>query len=85
MRITDKQYTFRVIFESDEDGYHGYVPSLPGCHTWGKNLEEVKENIREAIKAHVGSLVKDGKKVPTDVGFETFEVFSPNDLKLSNV
>lgn len=81
MKLTDKQYTFRVIFESDEDGYHGYVPSLPGCHTWGETLEEVKENIREAIKSHVGSLVKDKQEVPTDVGFETFEVFSPGELR----
>lgn len=64
MKLTDKQYTFRVIFESDEDGYHGYVPSLVGCHTWGKTLEEVKENIREAIRSHVLSLAKDGKKIP---------------------
>jgi predicted RNase H-like HicB family nuclease len=80
MKITDKQYTFRVIFESDEDGYHGYVPSLPGCHTWGKTLKEVKKNIREAIKSYVGSLTKHGEEVPSDTGFETFEVFSPNDF-----
>lgn len=81
MKLTDKQYTFRVIFESDEDGYHGYVSSLPGCHTWGKTLKEVKVNLREAIKAHVGSLVKDGEKIPRDAGFETFEVFSPSELR----
>ncbi len=70
MKIAEKQFTFRVIFEPDEDGYHGYVPSLVGCHTWGKTIEEVQENIREAIKSHVGSLTKDGKKVGTDAGFE---------------
>lgn len=83
MKIASTQYTFRVIFESDEDGYHGYVPSLPGCHSWGKTLGEVKENIREAIRSHIASLVKDGQEVPTDVGFETFEVFSPNDFQSS--
>jgi len=82
MKISDKQYTFRVIFESDEGGYHGYVPSLSGCHTWGKTLDEAKENMREAIKSYVGSLVKDGEKIPRDIGFETFEVFSPTDLSV---
>lgn len=84
MKVSDKQYTFRVIFESDEGGYHGYVPSLTGCHTWGKTLDEAKENIREAIKSYVGSLVKDGQKIPRDIGFETFEVFSPGDLRATS-
>lgn len=80
MKFTSTQYTFRVIFESDEDGYHAWVPALVGCHTWGKSLEDVRENIREAIRAHVGSLIKDGQKVPMDSGFESLETFSPNEL-----
>lgn len=81
MKFSEKQYTFRVIFESDEDGYHGYVPVLPGCHTWGKTLEEVRGNVREAIKSHVGSLIKDGQKVPMEAGFESLETFSVNELQ----
>lgn len=81
MKFTEKQYTFRVIFETDEDGYHAYVPVLPGCHTWGKTLEEVRENVREAIRSHVGSLIKDGQKVPTEAGFESLETFSANELQ----
>ena len=81
MKFTSTQYTFRVIFESDEGGYHAYVPVLVGCHTWGKTLKEAKENIREAIKSHVGSLLKDGQKVPAEVGFESLETFSSNELK----
>ena len=81
MKFNSHQYTFRVIFESDEDGYHAYVPALPGCHTWGKTLEEVRENVREAIKSHIGSLIKDGEKVPVDVGFESLETFSANELQ----
>ncbi len=26
---------YTVVIEPDEDGYHGFVPSLPGCHTFG--------------------------------------------------
>ena len=81
MKFVSDQYTFRVIFESDEGGYHAYVPVLVGCHTWGKTLEEVRENIREAIKSHVGSLIKDGQKVPAEIGFEGLEIFSANELQ----
>ncbi len=72
----NEQYSFRVIFEADEGGYHAYVPALSGCHSWGKSLADAKKNIREAIKSHVASLVKDRQKVPTDAGLETFETFS---------
>lgn len=81
MKFTEKQYTFRVIFETDEDGYHAYVPVLAGCHTWGKTLKEVRENVREAIKSHIGSLIKDGQQVPTEAGFESLETFSANEFK----
>lgn len=75
------QYTFRVIFELDEGGYHAYAPALSGCHTWGENLEKAKSNIREAIKAYVESLKKDNEKIPQDTGLETFEAFSPSDFR----
>lgn len=80
MKFTSAQYTFRVIFESDEGGYHAYVPALSGCRTWGKNLDEVRKNVREAIRAHAGSLIKDGKKVPADIGFESFETITSNEF-----
>jgi predicted RNase H-like HicB family nuclease len=74
-------YTYRVIFEEDEDGYHAYAPALTGCHTWGKNLQEAKTNIREAIRAYIGSLKKDNEQIPQDNGLETFEAFSLSDFQ----
>lgn len=41
---------FNVIIERDTDGYFvASVPSLPGCHTQAKSLDELMERIREAI------------------------------------
>ncbi|MEM4397313.1 MAG: type II toxin-antitoxin system HicB family antitoxin [Candidatus Woesearchaeota archaeon] len=43
-------YNFTVLIEKDEDGYYiGSVPSLKGCHTQGKTMDELLENIKEAI------------------------------------
>lgn len=43
--------TFTVVIERDEDGYYVVnVPSLRGCHTQGKTLDEAIENIKEAIE-----------------------------------
>ena len=42
---------FNVIIEKDESGYFvAEVPALPGCFSQGKTLQEVKENIREAME-----------------------------------
>lgn len=43
--------TFTIIIERGEDGYFiGTVPELRGCHTQGKSLDELIENIKEAIQ-----------------------------------
>ena len=42
---------FNVIIERDAEGYFvASVPSLPGCHTQAKSLDELMERIREAIE-----------------------------------
>lgn len=42
---------FSVIIERDTEGYFvAYVPSLSGCHTQGKSLDELMDRIREAIE-----------------------------------
>jgi predicted RNase H-like HicB family nuclease len=45
---------FNVVIEQDEDGYFvASVPSLPGCHTQAKSLDQLMERIREAIELYV--------------------------------
>jgi predicted RNase H-like HicB family nuclease len=42
---------YSVIIEQDSEGtYVASMPSLRGCHTQGKSLDEVIERIREAIE-----------------------------------
>ncbi|MCC5639569.1 type II toxin-antitoxin system HicB family antitoxin [Nostoc sp. CHAB 5844] len=42
---------FNVIIERDSDGYFvASVPSLAGCHTQAKSLDELMERIKEAIE-----------------------------------
>jgi len=43
------------------------VPSLPGCITYGKNLEEAKEMARDAIEGYLYSLKKHKESIPSDV------------------
>jgi predicted RNase H-like HicB family nuclease len=66
-------YTYRIILEADEGGFHASVPALPGCHTWGKTIEKARAMARDAIGAYLRSLIADGEDVPSDRGFEMLE------------
>ena len=45
-----KSQEFSVVIEKDADGYYvASVPSLQGCHTQAKSLDELIERIQEAI------------------------------------
>ncbi len=42
---------FTVIIERDEEGFLvGTVPSLKGCHTQARSLDELMERMKEAIQ-----------------------------------
>ncbi len=59
---------YRVIIEKDEDGvFVAKVPDLPGCATEGKTKKELLRNVKEAIKAYVEALKKDGNPVPVEM------------------
>ncbi|MCH7745697.1 MAG: type II toxin-antitoxin system HicB family antitoxin [Chloroflexi bacterium] len=42
---------FTVVIERDEDGYIvGSVPSLRGCHTQARTMDDLLERMKEAIQ-----------------------------------
>lgn len=39
-----------VVFERDETGaWIARVPSVPGCHTYGRTIDQARRRIREAL------------------------------------
>ncbi|MBI5134993.1 type II toxin-antitoxin system HicB family antitoxin [Candidatus Uhrbacteria bacterium] len=65
-------HTYRIIIEPDTKGFHGYVPSLKGCHTWGKTIPETKKHLQEAVGVYLESLMENGKSIPEEQSFESF-------------
>jgi predicted RNase H-like HicB family nuclease len=50
------ELTLTTIFEeAEESGFIGYVAELPGANTQGETLEEVRENLSEAIELILNS------------------------------
>ena len=55
---------YAVVIEKAEGNYSAYVPDLPGCIATGATIEEVENEIREAIAFHIEGMREDGVAVP---------------------
>ncbi len=55
-------YKANIIIEKDEDGYYAYCPELSGCQSQGDSLEEVRENIFEAVELYLETLSESEKQ-----------------------
>jgi predicted RNase H-like HicB family nuclease len=49
-----------VRAEPDVGGYSASIPALPGCHTQGETLDEVRANLREAAEGWLAVAHEDG-------------------------
>ncbi|MBI4133672.1 type II toxin-antitoxin system HicB family antitoxin, partial [Candidatus Uhrbacteria bacterium] len=59
--------------------FRAFVPSLPGCQTWGwQSVTEAQEKLREAIDLYLHALVDAGEEIPIDRGMESIETISMN-------
>jgi antitoxin HicB len=62
-----KQLTYRLLLTPEpEGGYTVIVPALPGCVTWGENIDHAIEMAREAIEVFIESMVANNEKVPDE-------------------
>ena len=47
-------HQYHVVIERDSEGYYvASVPTLPGCHTQARSLDELDARIREAIALYL--------------------------------
>lgn len=56
-----------VIHEDPEGGYWGEVPALPGCYSQGDTMDELKDNIREAIAGVLEVLKEQGREPDANI------------------
>jgi predicted RNase H-like HicB family nuclease len=61
-----KFYSFQIVIEKEpeDEGYFAYTPTLPGCFSNGRTIEEAKRNIREAVEQHLESILAHAQPVP---------------------
>lgn len=62
-----KHLTYRIILNPEpEGGYTVNVPSLPGCITYGENVDHAIAMAKEAIEGYLEVLKEQGEEAPDD-------------------
>lgn len=62
-----KALDYTVILKKEpEGGYTASVPLLPGCVTYGKDLEEAKKMAIEAIELYLESIKEHNEEIPNE-------------------
>lgn len=67
------RFTFDVVVEPDDGGYHAYCPALKGLHTDGSTVEEALQNSIDAAKAYLESLITHDEPIPLSINVEVTE------------
>jgi len=64
-----------VIEKAGEGGYWAICPEVPGANGQGETLEEVKENLRQAIILILEDRLEDARRgLPSDAIQETISI-----------
>ena len=61
------QHTYKILLHKEEEGgYTVTVPALPGCITYGENIDEALEMAKEAVSLYVEELISRNEEIPDD-------------------
>lgn len=60
-------YTFKIhLHKETEGGYTVSVPSLPGCITYGEDIDHAIKMAKEAIELYIEELKERGEDISDD-------------------
>ena len=70
--VSERTYTAIIERCPDTGLYVGHVPSFPGAHSQGKNLDELRHHLAEVISMLIED--REAELVSDRVGTQTFVV-----------
>lgn len=60
--------SFAVVIDEDpEGGFWAEVPALPGCYSQGETIDELRENVREAITGVLEVMREQGRQPEANI------------------
>ena len=71
-----KTFTAYVEWDKEVKLYVGSIPSVPGAHTQGESLDELRENLKEVLEMCLEEMDESGElpDFPEFVGLQQIEV-----------
>ena len=58
-------HTYKILLQKEpEGGFTVTVPALPGCITYGENIDEALAMAKEAIELYIEELTERGETIP---------------------
>ena len=62
-----RHLTYKILLHKEPEGqYTVTVPALPGCVTFGENVDHAIQMAKEAIELYIEELQARGEDVPDD-------------------
>jgi len=59
-----RKLTYLAVLEPTSDGFSVYFPDLPGCISFGSDIESAQNNAKESLELHVYGMEKDNEPLP---------------------
>lgn len=60
-------YTYKIHLHKEPDGgFTVMVPALPGCITYGDDIDEAMAMAKEAVELYIEALQERGEPIPDD-------------------
>ncbi|HEU5290363.1 MAG TPA: type II toxin-antitoxin system HicB family antitoxin [Cyclobacteriaceae bacterium] len=62
-----KNRTYKILLTKEPEGaYTVTVPALPGCVTYGDNIDHAISMAKEAVELYIENLREKGEDIPDD-------------------
>lgn len=76
---------YPAVFHKEEKAYWCEFPDLPGCHSTGKDINEVFSNASEALEGYILTILQEGKKLPKESSIEDIKTDCGSFINLVSV
>ena len=63
--MLSSKLNLNIVFRAEpEGGFTVLVPTLPGCITYGKDIQEAQKMAKEAITLYLEDMAAEGEELP---------------------
>lgn len=63
---------YLLVIGRTATGYSGHCPDVLGCAAVGKTIEDVRQNMKKALKFHFEGMLEDGDPIPSPGGVDSY-------------